>query len=52
VFTVKDNKAIEHVVRLGPADAGFTSVLSEIQKGDVIVLEPPAALRDGALVGG
>lgn len=52
VFTVKDDVALEHVVRLGPSDNGVTAVLTEIQPGDVIVVEPPANLRDGAKVGG
>ena len=50
VFVVVDGLAQQRVVRLGSRDGGKVAVLSDLSAGDVVVVEPPAELRDGSKV--
>jgi RND family efflux transporter MFP subunit len=50
VFVVRDGIAIQRVVRAGSRSGGDIAVLSDVSEGDVVVLDPPADLRDGARV--
>lgn len=50
LFVVRDGVAIQRVVRVGARAGGDVAVLSDLSEGDVVVLDPPAALRDGARV--
>lgn len=50
VFTVRDGAAYEHVVRLGAEKDGRVAVLTDVKDGDLVILNPPPSLRDGARV--
>jgi membrane fusion protein (multidrug efflux system) len=50
VFTVRDGRAYEHVVRLGAERDGRVAVLTDVNDADPVILDPPSSLRDGAKV--
>jgi membrane fusion protein (multidrug efflux system) len=52
VFTVREGRAFENVVRVGAEQGGYTAVLTDLADGDEIVVDPPAGLRDGQLISG
>jgi hypothetical protein len=47
---VVDGKAYEVVVRVGPLRDGKRAVLTDLTKGDQVVVSPPATLKDGGAV--
>lgn len=47
VFVVADEHARLRLVRTGPTVENRTTILSGLNAGEVVVLDPPAALRDG-----
>ncbi|MDB6162731.1 MAG: efflux transporter periplasmic adaptor subunit [Xanthomonadaceae bacterium] len=49
-FAVADGKAQMHVVKIGRALGDDREVLSGLAGGDVIVVDPPEQLKDGAIV--
>lgn len=50
LFKVSDGRAQEVVVRVGPEAGGKRAVLSDVAAGDLVVVAPPAKLRDGGKV--
>lgn len=50
LFKVTDQRAHEVVVRVGPEAGGKRAVLSDLAVGDVVIVAPPAKLRDGGKV--
>jgi RND family efflux transporter MFP subunit len=46
-FVVREGKARMRLVRIGEQSAGKTEVLSGLAAGEVVVVDPPATLRDG-----
>jgi len=50
LFTVRDQRAFEVVVRVGPTRDGVRAVTSDLRAGDVVVVGPPPELRDGGRV--
>src|SRR6476659_1591910 len=49
-FTVADGKARIHAVNLGRTLGDDREVLSGLDGGDVVIIEPPEKLQDGAIV--
>ena len=47
VFVVKENKAVETPVTLGPQIGDMIEVLDGVKAGDQIVLNPPSRLKNG-----
>jgi RND family efflux transporter MFP subunit len=50
VWTVEDGRARRTAVRAGEESEGQRGILSGIDPGDVVVLDPPAGLEDGSRV--
>lgn len=50
LFKVADGRAQEVVVRVGPEAGGKRAILSDLAPGDLVVVAPPATLRDGGKV--
>ena len=50
IYVVRGDRAFRTVVRLGGSKDGSTSVLTDITEGDLVVLNPPETLHDGAQV--
>jgi membrane fusion protein (multidrug efflux system) len=50
LFVVREGVAVQRVVRVGARADGDVAVLSDLAEGDVVIVDPPADLRDGARV--
>jgi RND family efflux transporter MFP subunit len=50
VFRVLNDRVERRAVLVGPRTSGGTDVLAGLQSGDVVVLDPPEELEDGAVV--
>jgi RND family efflux transporter MFP subunit len=50
VFRVEDDRVERRAVKVGPRTQDGTDVFAGLQAGDVVVLDPPAELADGAAV--
>ena len=50
VFVVHDDTVERRAVRVGPVLAGGAQILAGLQTGDMIVLNPPSELSDGAKI--
>jgi membrane fusion protein (multidrug efflux system) len=50
VWVVRQGRAIETLVRTGPAEGGRVAILSGLQPDDVVVADPPPELVDGSRV--
>ncbi len=50
LFLARDGHAFEMVIRTGVAKDGRVAVLEELTDKDKVILNPPAALRDGASI--
>ncbi len=50
MFLARDGHAFEMVVRTGVAKDGRVAVLEQLTDKDKVILNPPAALRDGASI--
>lgn len=50
VYVVRADRAFRTVVRVGGRKDGATAVLTDLAEGDIVVVDPPDALHDGARV--
>lgn len=50
IYVVRADRAFQTVVRLGGTKDGATAVLTDLAEGDLVVLNPPDTLHDGAQV--
>ncbi|MBC8066707.1 MAG: efflux RND transporter periplasmic adaptor subunit [Deltaproteobacteria bacterium] len=50
VWVVRDGRAVQQVVRIGPRSGGFVGVLAGLTNAERVVLEPPKDLVDGTRV--
>jgi len=50
VFVVRDGRAIEAPVVIGPQFGDFVEVLSGVKAGDKVVINPPAKLKSGTKI--
>lgn len=50
VFVVKDGRAVETPVAVGPQFGDFVEVLSGVKAGDKVVINPPAKLKSGTKI--
>lgn len=50
IYVVRADRAFQTVVRLGGTKDGATAVLTDLAEGDLVVIDPPEALHDGAQV--
>ena len=50
VFVVKDGRAIEAPVAVGPQLGDFVEVLGGVKAGDKVVINPPAKLKSGSKI--
>ena len=50
VWLVRDSTVQKHPVKAGPAEGGEVAILGGLQGGEVVVVDPPGRLRDGAAV--
>ena len=50
IFSIREGRAFDQVVRVGVSRDGFTAVLSDLKVGDEVVAAPPETLRDGQRV--
>jgi len=48
LFVARNKKAVELVVRTGETREGRVAILDDLQPTDQVVINPPAALRDGS----
>jgi membrane fusion protein (multidrug efflux system) len=48
LFVARNKKAVELVVRTGETRDGRVAILDDLQPTDQVVINPPAALRDGS----
>ena len=46
-YVVIDGRAVLRIVRTGPRDNGHVQILSGLSVGELVVVDPPAGLRDG-----
>lgn len=50
LYVVREGRAFQTVVRKGASAEGYTAVLTDLAVGDVVVVNPPDTLHDGAAV--